>query len=87
MKNLQLLQDLAMSADLMLIEENNIVRLIWDEGQGSGENKRLNARKKQLKELVKVSESVVKDDGNLHVSVSMDLVNVQELKSWGVEML
>jgi len=80
MENLQLLQDLAMSADLMLIEEHNIVRLIWDVEQGSGENKRLNARKRELKELIKVSQSVVKDDGNLHVCVSMDLVNIEELK-------
>tara|TARA_R100001460_G_scaffold104507_1_gene150252 strand:+ start:2032 stop:2292 length:261 start_codon:yes stop_codon:yes gene_type:complete len=86
MKNLQLLQELAMSADFMVLEKNNIVRLVWDEVQGVGDNKRLNARKKELKELVNVAESVVKDDGNLHVSVSMELVNVQELESW-VEML
>ena len=86
MKNLQLLQELAMSADFMVLEKNNIVRLVWDEVQGVGDNKRLNARKKELKELVNVAESLVKDDGNLHVSVSMELVNVQELESW-VEML
>ena len=86
MKNLQLLQELAMSADFMVLEKNNIVRLVWDEVQGVGDNKRFNERKKELKELVNVAESVVKDDGNLHVSVSMELVNVQELESW-VEML
>jgi len=83
MKNL--LQELAESADMMVLEENT-VRLVWDEGQGKGENKRLNERKKALKELVAVSKNVVKDDGCLHVEVSRDLLNVKELEVW-VELL
>ena len=82
-----LLQELANSADMMVLENNNEVRLIWDEGQGKGENKRLNARKKELKELVKVSSSVVKDDGALHVNVSLGLVSLEKLEDEGVELL
>jgi hypothetical protein len=87
MKNLELLQELSESADMMVLESNNEVRLVWDEVQGKGENKRLNARKKALKELVKVASSVVKDDGCLHLTLSRDLVDVEKLENWGVELL
>ena len=85
MNNQELLQELAQSAEMMLLEDG-LVRLIWDEGQGKGENQRLNSRKKQLKELVDVSENVFKDDGMLHISVSESLLNVEKLKSWVEEL-
>jgi len=86
MKNLELLQELSESADMMVLELNNEVRLVWDWDKEK-ENAYEKFLKSALKELVEVASSVVKDDGNLHVTVSRDLVDVEKLENWGVELL
>ena len=82
METLERLQELAQSADLMVLESNDIVRLIWDEDQGGNESERINLLRQELSDLIDAAQSAREDDGQLHIEISTELVDVERLQSW-----